>query len=145
MANNSKNDATLATLAVDSGTLTPEFNPNTTAYAVELTAGTTKVPTLTATATDTNAKVDITNADALPGKSAIAVTAADGTTTATYEVVFTIADADAYSTLANKLIADNNLTSVYRTADGFWFSDKEAAEQHRQQIGGKIKIYEKTK
>lgn len=84
-------DATLSDLMVD-GTTVTGFDAATTAYIVELAAGTATVPAVTATATDaTNATVDITAAAAIPGTTSVLVTAEDGTTTETYTVEFTLA------------------------------------------------------
>ncbi|MEN0072349.1 MAG: phosphatase PAP2 family protein, partial [Propionicimonas sp.] len=83
-------DATLATLTVD-GTAVAGFAPSTTAYAVELPAGTTAVPVVGATSADPNATVEVTQAAALPGTAVVEVTAQDGTTLQTYRVGFTVA------------------------------------------------------
>ena len=61
-----------------------------TSYAVELPAGTTVVPTVTAATTDAGASAVVTAASSLPGDTTIAVTAADGVTTSTITVAFTI-------------------------------------------------------
>jgi hypothetical protein len=82
-------DASLSDLKVD-GTSLSNFNAVTLTYDVELAYGTTTVPTVTGTATDSNADVVITKATELPGKTTILVTAEDGVTTETYEVEFTI-------------------------------------------------------
>ncbi|MGI6413065.1 MAG: cadherin-like beta sandwich domain-containing protein [Syntrophomonadaceae bacterium] len=89
-------NADLATLAVSPGTLTPEFNPATTTYTVELPYGTTDVPDVTATAADTAATVDIQKATNLTGTEAertttVTVTAQDKTTKKEYKVIFSVA------------------------------------------------------
>ena len=53
------------------------------------------VPTVTATATDASAMVDITAASSLPGTTTVLVTAEDGTTTQSYMVSFTLSNDDA--------------------------------------------------
>jgi hypothetical protein len=83
-------DATLSNLQVDGETVA-EFDPAALSYSVELGYGTTTVPTVTGTATDSNAEVLVTDAESLPGKTTVKVTAEDATTTITYEVNFTIA------------------------------------------------------
>ena len=68
------------------------FDAEKLEYEVELPAGTTTAPTVTATAHDSNAKpLEITQASTLPGIATIKVTAEDGTTTKTYKVTFTVA------------------------------------------------------
>jgi hypothetical protein len=82
-------DATLSDLAVD-GTTISGFGASTS-YSVPLVEGTTTIPQITAaTTTDTNASAVITQATAIPGDATVVVTAADGTTTATYTVSFFI-------------------------------------------------------
>jgi hypothetical protein len=90
----SANDATLSDLKVD-GTTVSEFSASTLTYNVELPAGTTVVPTVTATSNIVGAGVVITPAVGLPGTTTVLVTATDGTTTKTYSVVFTLAGATA--------------------------------------------------
>ncbi|MBR1877948.1 MAG: cadherin-like beta sandwich domain-containing protein [Paludibacteraceae bacterium] len=86
-------DATLSGIAYN-GTAVPGFAADKTAYEVELPAGTTTPPTVTATTTDANATTSITQADALPGKATIDVTAEDGTTKKQYTVTFTVETAN---------------------------------------------------
>lgn len=82
-------DATLSALNYG-GTPVPSFSPAVTTYNIQLPQGTTVVPLLTATTTDPNASMVITDATVLPGTSTVAVTAQDGTTTSTYSVNFTV-------------------------------------------------------
>jgi len=84
------NIATLSDLKVD-GTTVSGFNASTLTYNVELSSGTTTVPTVAATATDENADVNITNAASLPGTTTILVTAEDNISTQTYSINFTVA------------------------------------------------------
>ncbi|MFZ9046567.1 MAG: hypothetical protein ACO2ZZ_11930, partial [Cyclobacteriaceae bacterium] len=84
-------DASLSDLQVDGETVSG-FSPTTFSYEVELPFGTTIVPTVTATKNAENAADPVITAAAeLPGTTSIVVTAADGTTTSTYEVMFTVA------------------------------------------------------
>ncbi len=81
-------DATLSDLAVD-GTTIDNFDPATFDYAyVILDVSVTEVPEVTATATDENAEVVITEATELSGATTIEVTAEDGETSQTYTVNF---------------------------------------------------------
>ena len=85
-------DATLKSLKYN-GTSVPNFDPNTTTYDVELPAGTTTVPTVTAEKNDTKASDPVINpAISLPGATTVTVTAEDGTTKKTYTINFTVAD-----------------------------------------------------
>lgn len=83
-------DATLKALKVN-GTAIGGFSPNTTSYAVELPAGTTAVPEVTATANSSNATAVVTQAADIPGTATILVTAEDGIAVKTYSVSFTAA------------------------------------------------------
>lgn len=79
------NDASLASITVSTGTLSPEFDPQVTSYTLELPSGTTSV-TITATPNDDLASVDGTGEIAtFPADVTITVTAEDGTT-ATYSI-----------------------------------------------------------
>lgn len=85
-------DATLKSLKYN-GTSVTNFDPNTTTYDVELPAGTTTVPTVTAEKNDTKASDPVINpAISLPGSTTVTVTAEDGTTKKTYTINFTVAD-----------------------------------------------------
>ena len=82
------NDATLSSIQINSEELAG-FNTATLNYQLELPTGTSTVPTVAATPTDTNATVVITQATELPGTATIVVTAEDGETRQTYTVEFT--------------------------------------------------------
>ncbi len=84
-------DDTLSALTVSSGTLSPVFAAGATTYNVVLPAGTTTVPTVTATATNSNATAVVTQAVSLPGSATVVVTAQNGTTTQTYTINFSVA------------------------------------------------------
>lgn len=98
-------DATLSALSLSEGTLVPDFDAATTAYTAELPAGTTATPAVTATATDANAGVvvtdaaDVTSSVIADRTTTIVVTAEDGTTTETYSIVFSVIDDTPYAYL----------------------------------------------
>ncbi len=89
-------DASLSELALSEGTLDPAFDAATADYTVELPAGTTVTPTVTATPTDANATVivtdaaDITSAEVADRTTTIVITAEDGVTELTYTIVFNV-------------------------------------------------------
>ena len=84
-------DATLKSLKYGN-TSVPSFSPSTYTYNVELPAGTTIVPTVTAEKNDSKASNPvITQATSLPGATTVVVTAEDGTTSLTYTINFTVA------------------------------------------------------
>jgi hypothetical protein len=90
-------DATLSDLKVD-GTTVTGFASGTLAYNVSLAAGTTTVPTVTATATESNAGIEITPATSLTGDAAarttkIDVTSHDKSSVSHYTITFTVATA----------------------------------------------------
>lgn len=84
------NIATLSNLMVDGETVS-SFATETFTYNIVLESGTTQVPVVTVTCTDSNADAVITNATELPGTTTVEVTAEDGVTTETYHVNFTVA------------------------------------------------------
>jgi hypothetical protein len=106
------NVATLSDLTVD-GTTVTGFNKNTFTYKVELPYGTTVVPTVTATASDTKATVEIIPAEGLPGITTIDVTAEDGTKLE-YTIEFKIG-----SSIENN---GENLVKVYPTTSNGEFT-----------------------
>ncbi|MEZ4986894.1 MAG: T9SS type A sorting domain-containing protein [Saprospiraceae bacterium] len=81
-------DATLSALQVD-GANVPGFAPSATSYTFGVPGG-AAVPQITlATTTDANATVTAINqATAIPGDATVVVTAANGTTMATYTISF---------------------------------------------------------
>ena len=89
---NPDTDATLDSLSVSQGTLSPSFATGTTTYSVTLPAGTATVPTVSVTVNDTGkATYAITQAGSVTGSATVKVTAQDGTTTQTYTVKFSVA------------------------------------------------------
>ena len=82
------NDATLSDLTVD-GTTVTGFAAGTLSYNVEIPEGTTVVPTVVGTPTQSSPATAVTtDATGLPGASTVLVTAQDGNTTETYTVNF---------------------------------------------------------
>ena len=83
-------DATLSSLKYDNKSV-PGFAASTYSYNIELEAGTTTAPTLSATQNESHATIEYTQASGVPGVGKVKVTAEDGTTTLTYTVNFTVA------------------------------------------------------
>jgi len=106
--------ATLSDLQVNGETV-DGFDAATFSYEVELAAGTTEVPVVTATTTDTNATAVVTDAAGLPGSTTVEVTAEDGTTKLTYTINFTVS-----STGVPDFEAD--LITVYPTSSNSYFT-----------------------
>jgi len=108
-------NATLTGITYDA-TPVPAFLPATLTYNVELAYGTTLTPTVVGTKTDANATVLVTPAAnvasvvAADRTTTILVTAEDGTTTQTYNVVFAIAAANTDNTLADLLVDGTTVT-----------------------------------
>ena len=102
-------DATLGSLKYN-GTMVPGFTPGTLSYNIEMPAGTTTPPTVSATANDSKATAVVTQASSMPGAATVKVTAEDGTTQ-TYSVNFTVA------------LPSSNLTchetEIYESQDGY--------------------------
>ncbi len=86
-------DATLKELKYD-GTSVPNFDAGKLDYSVMLPANYTGMPNVTATANDSKATLNITQAASTTGKASVLVTAEDGTTTKTYTIQFSQAVAD---------------------------------------------------
>ena len=82
-------DADLNSLLVN-GMSVNGFDPNDTEYDMELPYGAVSA-TVTATASDSNAQVAITQALSLPGSATVTVTAENGATSRTYTINLTIA------------------------------------------------------
>lgn len=83
-------DATLSSLKYGNKAV-PGFAASTYTYNIELEAGTTTAPTLSATKNESHATIEYTQASGVPGVGKVKVTAEDGTTTLTYTVNFTVA------------------------------------------------------
>ena len=86
-------DATLKELKYD-GTSVTGFDAGKLDYSVMLPANYTGMPNVTATANDSKATLNITQAASTTGKASVLVTAEDGTTTKTYTIQFSQAVAD---------------------------------------------------
>ncbi len=82
-------DASLSDLLV-SGSTVNGFDAATYNYNVDLAAGTTDVPVVTATTTSEYAEAVVTAAAGLPGSTTVKVTAEDGVTEATYTINFAV-------------------------------------------------------
>ena len=81
------NDASLSNLTVEGNSIA-DFDSSKTSYSVELPAGTTVVPRVAATTTDTNASAVVTAATSIPGTTTIAITAQNRVTTSTVSIYF---------------------------------------------------------
>ncbi|MDA3927952.1 MAG: T9SS type A sorting domain-containing protein, partial [Prolixibacteraceae bacterium] len=82
------NVATLSELSIVGSTI-DNFDPEVFNYEVVLDYGTTEIPQISATASDANASIEITQATELPGEAIVEVTAEDGTVLS-YIISFTI-------------------------------------------------------
>ncbi|MDQ0914639.1 immunoglobulin-like domain-containing protein [Paenibacillus sp. V4I5] len=83
------NDASLSGITINGEPLTG-FNKETVAYTVELPENVVQVPTVAATAADARATVNVTQAESLPGRAVVDVTAEDRSTKKTYIIDFMI-------------------------------------------------------
>lgn len=83
-----KNDDTSLTDLQVNGVTVKGFDPDVTSYYVALPAGTTEVPTVTATAMNSSVTAEVTPAVALPGNTTVTVT--NGSATKTYVINFTV-------------------------------------------------------
>jgi len=107
---NKSNDATLSNLLID-GVQVDGFAAATTSYSFEVSAG-GAVPTVSATANHSGAKIDITQAASTSGQATVVVTAEDGKTKKNYTIQFT-ESTDPRST-------DATLKSVVISGNGSW-------------------------
>ena len=80
-------DVSLSSLLVDGDTIAG-FMPTTLTYDVALPYGTTTVPSISATSTNSLAQVSINEATSIPGTSTIIVTSESGNTVVSYTVNF---------------------------------------------------------
>ena len=78
--------ADLATLTASAGTLSPTFAAATTSYTLTLPAGTTTIPTISATKANANATLEISQASTVDGTATVRVVAQDNATIKTYTV-----------------------------------------------------------
>lgn len=98
-------DATLKSLSVN-GEPVKDFNAETLSYSMEFPFGTTQIPAVTAEASSTVAKVDITQATELPGTATVVVTAEDGVTTSTYTINFTVSKGSSEKELTKAMFSN---------------------------------------
>jgi hypothetical protein len=103
-------DATLLELKVN-GLKIEGFISSVLNYSIVCPHGLTNIPVLSATASQANAALIITDAQALPGISSVKVTAQDGTTSLTYSVTINVAKND------DATLADLKVDGL--TIDGF--------------------------
>ena len=94
------NNARLADIQVNGNNING-FNAYLNTYNVQLPYGTTEVPVVTASAQDAGATVTITQPTSTTGTATIHVAAADGTTTNTYTLNFSVAE-----------LSDNTLEAI---------------------------------
>ena len=95
------NNARLADIQVNGSNISG-FNAYLNTYNVQLPYGTTDIPVVTANAQDAGATVTITQPTSTTGTATIHVAAADGTTTSTYTINFSVAQ-----------LSDNTLEVIY--------------------------------
>jgi hypothetical protein len=107
-------DTSLSALTVDGNSIA-DFAALKTSYSVELPAGTTVVPTVAATTTDTNASAVVTAATSLPGTTTVVVTAQDGSTTSTVSIAWTL-DPKPQTAAPTPNKAPEDVISVYSDA-----------------------------
>lgn len=93
-------NAKLASIAVD-GFAMSGFNPAKYNYTYDLPYGTTQVPVVTAQKQEEEQTVEIKQATSINGTATITVTAANGTTKATYSITFKVGQ-----------LADNTLKDI---------------------------------
>ncbi len=92
----SASDATLATAVIGGDTTMIEFSPYTLDYSFKLPEGTTEVPAIEVTATNSNATVVVEPATSIPGVITVTVTSEDEAYTSVY--TFTIEGVTAVNT-----------------------------------------------
>jgi hypothetical protein len=105
-------DATLSTLAVSTGTLSPSFAAGTVDYSVVLPYGTTAIPSITATVNEAHATKVITDASSIPGSGKVEVTAQDGTKK-TYTIDYSIAAPSTDATLSALSVNTGTLSPAF--------------------------------
>jgi len=104
-------DATLSDIKVD-GTTVEGFSKIVLTYNVELPYGSTQVPEVTYTLSDTKAHAVKTDAVQLPGTTTIVVTAEDGTTQLTYSINFTVTPPSNNATLSAFTLGGDNVLAL---------------------------------
>ena len=115
-------DISLSALTVD-GSSIADFGALKTSYSLELPAGTTVVPTVAATPTDTNASAVVTAATSLPGTTTVVVTAQDGVTTNTVSIAFTLESTDNGADPTPTLLIEFNNSEAFVGQGGVTYSE----------------------
>ena len=115
-------DTSLSALTLDGNSIT-DFEALKTSYSVELPAGTTVVPTVAATPTDTNASAVVTAATSLPGTTTVVVTAQDGVTTNTVSIAFTLESTDNGANPTPTLLIEFNNSEAFVGQGGVTYSE----------------------
>ena len=115
-------DISLSALTVDGSSIV-DFGALKTSYSLELPAGTTVVPTVAATPTDTNASAVVTAATSLPGTTTLVVTAQDGVTTNTVSIAFTLESTDNGADPTPTLLIEFNNSEAFVGQGGVTYSE----------------------
>jgi hypothetical protein len=102
--------ATLSSLSLSAGSLTPAFNPAVTMYTTDLALGVTAYPTVTALSTNATIGTITYSPATVPGSITIPVIAEDGTTN-NYVISVTATDINE-ATLSSKVYAAANTIVV---------------------------------
>ena len=117
--------SSLSSLKYDA-TSVPSFDAATLTYNVELPFGSTVVPAVTATATDANANVAITQATSITATEAertatVVVTAEDGIAETTYTVVFSVTPANTDNTLSDLKVEGTTISGFVSTTTAYTY------------------------
>ncbi len=130
-------DASLSDLKVDGTTIT-SFAPATLTYEMTLEATVTTPPAVTYTTTDPTATAVVTNATDLAGNAearttTVVVTAADGTTTQTYSILFNpiIAVTDL---AALRAVDPDNYDRIYQVTGEVVVSGINDSQRHQKYV-----------
>ncbi len=110
--NNKSSNANLSNISLSEGSLDPVFVSTTYAYSVMLPSNTASVPEVDATKADANASISINQAVNISGTqeertATITVTAEDGTTQKTYQVVYSLIPEQGKDASLSSLTLDN--------------------------------------
>ena len=127
-------DISLSALTVDGSTIA-DFGAHQQSYSIELPAGTTVVPTVAATPTDTNASAVVTAATSLPGTTTVVVTAQDGVTTNTVSIAFTLESTDNGANPTPTLLIEFNNSEAFVGQGGVTYSEATDPEQGYNTVG----------
>ncbi len=108
-------DASLSDLQVDGETI-DGFSPSIFEYDVELAAGTTIIPTVTATTSDADATYVVNDASAIPGTTEVVITAQDEVTILTYLVNFLLPEPMPVEAAPTPTQLEENVISMFSDA-----------------------------